>query len=412
MNEKRIICNNLKKYFKLNGNRKVVILPYRNLSGMVSDILNEEYGIREQFLVDSYAYDMEHIYPLEQMPEGYEECTFMLAAFGNTKKVLRERLSEYVPDDRVVDLLFDEEREEVLQSDSKVHIDFLCPGFAKCGTTSLHYALAQNPKIFLPQVKETFFLNYAIDKTAHEAFKNHYKPEETAGKLVGAIEPGYKNEAEDIYRYFGSDLKLVFCVRNPIEALYSYFKMEMRDALFMLEPSSSEIENNKWGGQVSPEMFDRWAMKHGFRGQYSSYIKTFLNYYPLEQIKIIVAEELYADASGPMDKLQDFLGIPVNDRLEYREFPRENIGSKIAKDQIGLQINKGIRQLRHKLIQKGDFQSLALLDDIRDNVEKVTLVDYNEPMLESTRQNLLDYYMESIHDLEGMIGKSLQGVWY
>lgn len=412
MNEKRIIANNIHAYFKENENRNIVILPLRNLSGLVSDILNDEYHIQEQFIIDNNGYDMKHIYPIDQMPEGYKECTFMLAATGSVKKVLREKLLEYVSEDRIVDLLFDEECEQVFQSDSKVHIDFICPGFHKCGTTSLHYALAQNPRIFLPRVKETYFFGSAIDVMAHEAFKNHYRPEDTMGKFVGDIEPGYKNAAEDIYRYCGPDLKLIFCVRNPVDFLYSYFKMEMRDELFMLEPSSSRVENNRWGEQLSPEMFDRWAIKHRFRGRYPDCIKLFLEYYPLEQVKIIVSEELYADVYSHMDDLQSFIGIPKEEKLEYYEFPHENMGSKVAKDQVALDINKSIQQLRHSLVQKGDFHSLDLLDNIQRKVEKITLTDFNEPMLESTRRSLLDYYMDSIHELEDMLGRSLQGVWY
>ena len=165
MNEKKIIQKNLQNFFCNNNNKKVVILPLRNLSGLVRDILNDEYSIQEQFLVDNYAYDMKHIYPMDCMPDGYENCTFLLAAFGNTKKILTEKLLEYVSEDRIVDLLFDEERDEVFRSNSKVHIDFLCPGFAKCGTTSLHYALSQNPKIFLPKVKETCFLRYSVNES-------------------------------------------------------------------------------------------------------------------------------------------------------------------------------------------------------------------------------------------------------
>lgn len=138
----------------------------------------------------------------------------------------------------------------------------------------------------------------------------------------------------------------------------------------------------------------------------------FLQYYPEEQIKIIVSEELYADVQGQMDDLQDFLGIPAEDKLVYREFPRENIGSKVAKDQTGLDININMGLLRHRLVQQGDFRSLDLLRDIREKVEEFTLVDYNEPMLESTRRELQDYYMDSIHEMEGMLGRSLQGKWY
>ncbi|MCX4338497.1 MAG: sulfotransferase domain-containing protein [Lachnospiraceae bacterium] len=412
MNEKKIIQKNLQNFFCNNNNKKVVILPLRNLSGLVRDILNDEYSIQEQFLVDNYAYDMKHIYPMDCMPDGYENCTFLLAAFGNTKKILTEKLLEYVSEDRIVDLLFDEERDEVFRSNSKVHIDFLCPGFAKCGTTSLHYALSQNPKIFLPKVKETCFLRYSVNESTHETFKHHYCNEDTLGKIVGDIEPSYICNAEDVYRYFGNDLKLIFCVRNPINALYSNFKMAFRNEMVMFESSSIESDALERFEQVSPEMFDRWAMKCRYKERYSERIKAFLEYYSREQIKIVVIEELYADIYGVMNDLQDFLNIPEKDKIEYRSFPQENIGSKVSKNQECLEINMGIKQLYFNLVQKGDFQSIALLRDVRDKIERITLVDYNEPMLESTRQNLLDYYMDSIHDLERMLGRSLQGVWY
>lgn len=413
MNEKYIIEKNLRNYFQKNGNEKIVILPLRNLSGIVEEILQEKFDIQAQFLVDNYTYDMKHIYPLSQMPEGYEECTFFLAAFGKAKKEIRKQLIKYVPEDKIVDLLFDEEEEEVYASDSKVHMDFLCAGFAKCGTTSLHYALAQNPKIYLPAVKETYFLRYSINHTTHESFKNHYPPEAVQGKYVGDIEPAYRTCAEEIYRYFGPDLKIIFCVRNPLSALYSRFKMAMRgQVVIMMESEPLKSEMMEGFGHVCPEMFDRWALKYRFRECYAEYIKPFLEYYPIEQIKIIVNEELFTDVYGQMNDLQDFLGIAQEDKLEYREFPRENIGSKVANNPMGLEINMCIEQLRHKLVQKSDLQSLDLLNKVRQRVEELTLVDYNEPMLESTRQNLLDYYMDSIHDLEGMLGRSLQGVWY
>lgn len=413
MSERKIIEKNIRRYFKEHKNGRVAVLPFRNLSGMVSDVLKEEFDIQEQFIVDNNAYDMEHIYPMDRMPEGYESCTFLMAAYGNTKKALHEQLLKYVPEDRIVDLLFDEEQEQVFASDSKVHIDFLCPGFVKCGTTSLHYALAQNPRIFLPQVKETYFLSSSINAATHEAFKKHYREEDTAGKIVGDIDPSYKSRAEDVYRYCGSEVKIVFCVRNPVNALYSHYKMGMRNEIFMTDSKMANAKVLEGGGKnISPEMFDIWAQKYRFRNRYTDYIKMFLQYYPEEQIKIIVSEELYADVQGQMDDLQDFLGIPAEDKLVYREFPRENIGSKVAKDQTGLDININMGLLRRRLVQRCDLASLDLLRDIREKVEEFTLVDYNEPMLESTRRELQDYYMDSIHEMEGMLGRSLQGKWY
>ena len=80
MSERKIIEKNIRRYFKEHKNGRVAVLPFRNLSGMVSDVLKEEFDIQEQFIVDNNAYDMEHIYPIDSMPEGYESCTFIIAA--------------------------------------------------------------------------------------------------------------------------------------------------------------------------------------------------------------------------------------------------------------------------------------------------------------------------------------------
>lgn len=412
MNENEIIRKNLKKFFDEENNRKrkIAILPLRQLSGVVRNILDSEYGISEQFVVDNYAYDMKNIYPIDLMPREYKECVFLLAASGKTKNVLRRELLAYVSEDQIIDVLFDEERERVFQSESKVHINFVCPGFAKCGTTSLHYALMQNPKIFLPKVKETFFLRYAINETTHKEFKKYFKEAENKNLIKGMIEPSYRCHAEDVYRYCGSDLKLIFCVKNPVDALYSYFKASMRDAL---EGADSNIEKSLDDfGQVCPEMFDKWAIEYRHRTEYANDIKSFLETYPMEQIKIIIGEELYADTYNQMDGLQDFLGIPEKDKHEYRSFPRENVGSRVIKDKIGLNINRQLNELSVCLTSKGDSQSLGLLSDIRNKVSQITMIDYTKPMLVSTRRNLLDYYMNSIKELEKIIGKSLHGVWY
>lgn len=412
MSEKELIAKNIHNYFKENGNKKIVILPFWDFANTAREILKEEYGIQEQFLVDSYAYDMEHVYPADHMPEGYEECTFFLTAFGSVKKTLRNQLLKYVSADRIIDLLYDEERELVFQSDSKVHLDFLCTGFAKCGTTSLHYALTRNPKVFLPKVKETLFLRYAVNEATHAAFKNHYGAEECGGKIAGGVEPSYKSCAEEVYRYFGDGLKIIFCVKNPADMLYSYFKMAMRNDVSMFGPESAESVLLEEFGSVSPEMFDKWAIRYREKGRYVDYIKEYLEYYPIEQIKIIVSEELYTDVYRTMDELQSFLGLSEEDKAAYKEFPQQNVGSRVVKDKQSLEINRALFQLRLALTQAGDFQALDLFADVSKKIEALTMTDYQEPMSETTRQSLMDYYMDDIRKLEEIMGRSLKDVWY
>lgn len=95
----------------------------------------------------------------------------MVAAFGDIKQKLMGGVRRHVPKAQVVDLLFDEEREAVLRSDATGHLDFFCPAFPKCGTTSQHVALSRNPRIFLSVVEETAFLRYEVNESTHLA---HY----------------------------------------------------------------------------------------------------------------------------------------------------------------------------------------------------------------------------------------------
>ncbi|MCM1266517.1 MAG: sulfotransferase domain-containing protein [Bacteroidales bacterium] len=412
MSEKELIAKNIRKYFKENENEKIVILPFWDFANTAREILQTEYGIQEQFMIDSYAYDLKHIYPVDRMPEGYEECTFFLTAYGGVRKTLRKMLLQYVSEERIVDLLYDEEREAVFQSNSKVHFDFLCTGFAKCGTTSLHYALTQNPRFFLPEIKETSFLRFSVNEATHEAFKNHYGEKEIKGKLVGGIEPSYKSCAEEVYRYFGSDLKIIFCVRNPADMLYSYFRMAMRNNVSMFGPELVESALLEQYGRVCAEMFDQWADRYREKGRYVDCIMDYLEHYSGEQIKIIVSEELYADTDGVMNELQDFLGLSEKERRHYNKFPQQNIGDRVVRDKQSLEINRELYQLRLTLMQMGNSQALELFTDVSKKIEDLTMIEYQEPMLASTRKKLMDYYMDDIRKLEEIMGRSLKTVWY
>lgn len=414
MRERDLIKKNLQGYFEKNENKKIVILPLRNRSDMVKEILQDEYGIKEQFIVDNFAYDMKHIYPIDRMPDSYKDCVFLMAAVGGVKKELERSLEKYVPQEQIVDLLYSKEREEVFQSESKVHLDFLCAGFSKCGTSSLQSALEKNRRVYLPKVKETFFLHFAVNKASHETFKNWYGLEKTKGKIIGGIEPTYHSVSEEVFRYFGEDrdFRIIFCVRNPADALYSEFKMIMRGIVNMEGRYDKEVELMKEFGHVCPEMFDKWNTDYRYRYEYAKYIKDFLIYYPIEQIKIVTFEELCSNPYEQMNDLQDFLNLSKEEQLDYYQFPRENVGDKVVKDVKALKMNMELCQLRMLLQEKCDSQTIGMLQNIYNQVQEITLMDYKKPMLLSTWQNIMEYYSEGIHELENLMGRSLSGVWY
>ena len=111
------------------------------------------------------------------------------------------------------------------------HLDFICAGFNKCGTSSLHNVLKCIPAIQLPlNKKETcFFAWYNHYSDPVEKFRERYFPYSVGENTVrGCIEPSFIKRAELVQKYFGQDIKLIFMLRNPVQASWSMFKMRMR----------------------------------------------------------------------------------------------------------------------------------------------------------------------------------------
>ncbi len=125
---------------------------------------------------------------------------------------------------------------ELLVSLSKrenVPLDFLCVGFTKCGTTSLHTALNKNKQIYLPKRKEILYgrwKNRYLDapERFHKIYFNDTIP--TDCKL-GSIEPTFFFQCNFVYETYGDKPKILFLVRNPVSATYSYFIMMMKRSM-------------------------------------------------------------------------------------------------------------------------------------------------------------------------------------
>lgn len=385
------------------GKDHFVIIPFGGRGREIKSILNNQLGIQEQFCVDNYHYDMQHVFPLDNMPEGYKDCLFLITAEDDALCTeLEGMLLKYIDSKQVIRETVAYEEEDVFQSNEKIKLDFLCVGMPKCGTTSLHNALCKNNSIFLPMQKETHFIKDINWKT-HDDLHKSYPSEARKNKIVGGIEPSYFENAEKVYKYFGPDLKILFCVTNPVKALYSFFKMNMRTF------PGKQIEFIKKYGVVSPEMFDEYAEVYYKAYFYMKYVSSYLAYYPKEQIKIIISEEMYQKTGLVMHEIQDFIGLPKEKWYSYKEFPHTNVGASVAKNYEMAQINQIHFSLNYAI--SSPEEKTEVIKNFKKICEVTTCL-YTEKMLDKTKKRLLEYYMPSIHELEEFMGRSLEGIWY
>lgn len=292
-----------------------------------------------------------------------------------------------------------------------VHLDFLCVGFVKCGTSSLHAALKKNKKVFLPKKKETLYLSNWKDKfeDAPQRFNSIYFSKVPAGKKVGNIEPSYHFNAEDAYECYGKDTKIIFMVRNPISATYSYFKMLMRKT-----KDSRQINYYMRYRRFDVRMFNHYIHDYitsniDTRFCYMDWIEEYLKYYGKEKIKIVVFEEFIKNPTDVMNEIQEFVGV---DKIEYGELPHSNEGKTVSRNYFSALINRHLYRKDNALRYVKSAKIKKRHEERKAKLHSYTLIENNEKMLPESKQLLEEYYKDSIHRLEVFMDKSLEGIWY
>lgn len=206
-------------------------------------------------------------------------------------------------------------------------IDFIGIGAGKSGTTWLFNALGKHPKICLSEPKEIKYFNKIVHSTAltianykPSLHKYHYKsfswyqrhfkhcPENTT---KGEFSPSYLYDAEApsmIKKYF-PDIKLIVCLRNPIDRAYSrywarasYKKIESKTFEYTLKENKTYIE-------------------HGF---YYRYLTRYLRYFNREQILVVLFDDILNQPEQELSRLFSFLGVCTNVKLDLTSISKNS----------------------------------------------------------------------------------------
>ena len=199
-----------------------------------------------------------------------------------------------------------------------ITIDFLVPGFSKCGTTTLCAMLAQHPDIYIPELKEPWYFS-SDDFPAKQAdYIQHFSPA-LPGQLLGEGSvnySGYQKEDISIARIRDNNpaCRFIFIARNPLRRIESsYREMHHSGVKFGLNAPYSLAENL--------EMFPQMIKDSQFFARISKYLAAFGE----QSIRVIFLEDLKADPQAEMAKCFRHLGVDSGFRVQ--QAPRLNRGS-------------------------------------------------------------------------------------
>ena len=176
--------------------------------------------------------------------------------------------------------------------------NFLILGAQKAGTTSLYHVLRKHPDAYIPETKEIgFFFQDEQWNKGTEWYSSFFDGWE-GQKAVGEATPSYINYPEVPKRIAQTvpDARLIAVLRNPVDRAYSQY-MDNRKRL------------------TEPLAFRDAIERRGYiaRGFYHEQIARYLEYFPREQMLILLFDDLvskpkevYKDCFSFLDIEEDF----------------------------------------------------------------------------------------------------------
>jgi len=199
-----------------------------------------------------------------------------------------------------------------------VKIDFLVPGFSKCGTTTLCALLAQHPGIYIPELKEPWYFSAEDFEARTPEYQRHFAPARP-GQLLGegsVSYSGYRREDVSIARIRANNpaCRFIFIARHPMRRIESsYREMHNSGVQFGLNAPYELAENL--------EVFPQMILDSCYFERISKYIDAFGR----EPILVLFLEDLTRDPQRELARCFRHLG--VDDSFEVGDSPRLNEGS-------------------------------------------------------------------------------------
>lgn len=222
----------------------------------------------------------------------------------------------------------------LLTSPLRMMPDFLIPGEAKCGTTSLYRYITRHPQVWPADRKEPgnfiqygaspllcrmhypllmrklFFSCAGLRRIITGEATQNYLANEEAARSVAAVYP---------------NARLIVVMRNPVTRCFSDYQM-MKAGGWEKQDFDEGIERHlQWIQDPKLEPLVRWARTTGegflrfiLRGVYVDNITMWQKYFPKEQFLFIKSEELFSEPQRIVDETFRFLSVPA---IKLHDFP-------------------------------------------------------------------------------------------
>lgn len=201
--------------------------------------------------------------------------------------------------------------------------NFLILGAARCGTTSLHYYLAEHPEVCMSAIKEPNYFLFAQTPTGpvphigddrrlltksvseRERYERLFARPATA---IGEASPLYlyTRETPDLIRSALPDARLIAIVRDPIDRAWSHFTYVYDDLGTDAVPAFVRAADAEIGKGYEPYRTGTHFLR---LSSYAEQLERYRVTFPAEQLLVVSYDDLIQRTSETLARICRFLGI-------------------------------------------------------------------------------------------------------
>lgn len=242
-------------------------------------------------------------------------------------------------------------------------------------------------------------------------------------KIIGEVNPRNLvngNCEKNIIKAFGDSIKLIYIVRNPVQAVLSMYKHSLIDADIY-----EDVQKNMW----TEGCFDSYVkdyLNNSERGAYHQrnilaqflygrYLATALKYVPRPNILIILFEDFIVDPEKQTKKLLEFLGADTEVPLNYHV--TENVGNRVPRSSRALKAAKSkFTFWHHFYVPKMPYMGNTI-ERIMDRwywtiTDKASIhTDMGITMNQETREKLKEFYRPDVELLDATLHTDYGKKW-
>lgn len=203
-------------------------------------------------------------------------------------------------------------------------VRFTIAGAQKGGTTALADYLREHPKLFIPAVKELHFfddetLNWQRPWELYSRYHAQFGGDVPSGHLWGDATPIYSYWWPAMARIwaYNPDMRVILCLRNPVERAYSHWVMETNRQWDLASFAQAIREEGKRCREALPHQHRVYS--YTARGYYSEQLRRLWSFFPREQTLVLRQEELSLHPSATLQRVHMFLGVaPIAPKQQIR----------------------------------------------------------------------------------------------